>query len=186
CGGCHQPPDFTDFAFHNTGAAQEEFDALHGAGAFAALDVPALSARNADLGRWTAAFKAIPTAANAQQTDLGLWVVFGNPDMPSAQGPLLGLLCASPPCTPDAVLPLTIARFKTPGLRDLEDSPPFLHNGRADTIEAVVQHYIDTAALARAGKLRNPDPLFANVALTADDIAPLAAFLRSLTEDYTD
>ncbi|MEZ0229340.1 MAG: hypothetical protein ACAI25_11995, partial [Planctomycetota bacterium] len=30
---CHAPPDFTDFGFHNMGVAQEEYDAVHGAGA---------------------------------------------------------------------------------------------------------------------------------------------------------
>src|SRR6185503_11795639 len=43
CIACHAAPDFTDFKFHNTGAAQEEYDALHGAGAFAKLDMPALA-----------------------------------------------------------------------------------------------------------------------------------------------
>jgi cytochrome c peroxidase len=196
CAGCHPPPELTDFAFHNTGAAQEEYDALHGAGAFAALAVPTLAQRRADPNRFLPAsaahpnalaiFKAIPTAADPSLTDLGLWNVFANDDLPLAQAPLTALLCPAGGCTPDTLLPRTIALFKTPGLRDLEDAPPFLHNGRADTIEAVVQHYIDMAALARAGKLRNADPRLASVDLAAADIAPLAAFLRSLTEDYTD
>jgi hypothetical protein len=40
CVACHTPPTFTDFEFHNTGATQEECDAIHGVDAFAALDVP--------------------------------------------------------------------------------------------------------------------------------------------------
>ena len=30
CVACHAPPDFTDFAFHNNGAAQDEYDAMQG------------------------------------------------------------------------------------------------------------------------------------------------------------
>ena len=45
CVACHSPPDFTDFLFHNTGAAQEEYDAIHGAGSFMALAIPPLCVR---------------------------------------------------------------------------------------------------------------------------------------------
>ncbi len=34
CVACHPAPSFTDFAFHNTGAAQAEYDSAHGPGAF--------------------------------------------------------------------------------------------------------------------------------------------------------
>src|SRR5262249_26019765 len=45
CAACHQAPNFSDFAFHNTGASQEEYDGVHGAGTFAALAIPDLSQR---------------------------------------------------------------------------------------------------------------------------------------------
>jgi hypothetical protein len=40
------------------------------------------------------------------------------------------------------------------------------------------------SALARAGKLRNPAPELSGIFLKETDIAPLAAFLRALNEDY--
>jgi hypothetical protein len=41
CAACHQASDFTDFSFHNTGVSQDEYDSVHGAGAFAQLHIPA-------------------------------------------------------------------------------------------------------------------------------------------------
>ena len=43
------------------------------------------------------------------------------------------LLVGTPP--PAVALPLTIALFKTPNLRDLGSSQPYLHTGRMNTIE---------------------------------------------------
>src|ERR1019366_6007258 len=37
CAACHQAPDFTDFVFHNTGVSQDEYDTVHGTGAFVKL-----------------------------------------------------------------------------------------------------------------------------------------------------
>jgi len=48
CVACHPAPSFTDFGVHNTGAAQSEYDALHGPGRFAALVIPGLRTRNAN------------------------------------------------------------------------------------------------------------------------------------------
>ncbi len=45
CVSCHPAPEFTDFRFHNTGAAQEEYDAVHGAGSFMRLTVPSYAER---------------------------------------------------------------------------------------------------------------------------------------------
>jgi cytochrome c peroxidase len=86
----------------------------------------------------------------------------------------------------DQGLPTTIARFKTPTLRDLEDSAPYFHNGSKSTFTDVVEFYINSSQLAREGLLRNPPPEFQGMSLGPSDIAALAAFLASLTEDYDD
>jgi len=66
CVACHHPARFTDYAFHNTGVAQMEYDGVHGDGAFDKLDVDPSkrgdttyrsraakdSPASADLGRW--------------------------------------------------------------------------------------------------------------------------------------
>ena len=80
--------------------------------------------------------------------------------------------------------PWRLRRFKTPGLRDLGHSAPYLHTGRSDTLESVIGLYGKFSSFARAGTMRNPDPLLSGIALQPGDVAALAAFLKSLNEDY--
>ena len=89
------------------------------------------------------------------------------------------------PCPSDAILlKRAIARFKTPGLRDLNHSAPYMHNGQFDTLSDIITFYQDISALARAGTLRNGASQLQGIALLAGDAASLVAFLRSLNEDY--
>lgn len=203
CVACHPPPAFTDVAFHNTGAAQEEYDALHGAGSFAALAVPDAAARAADPDAYLPAtpahpnargrFRAVPTALDPERTDLGLWNVLLNPDFARGghQRRLARLVCRArelgPGCVrggADALLAGAIALFKTPGLRDLGHSGPYNHNGQLARLEDVVSFYIRTSDLAARGQLRNGAPALARMRIGASDIAGLGAFLRALNEDY--
>jgi hypothetical protein len=276
CIACHAPPAFTDFLFHNNAAAQEEYDAIFGNGAFMALSVPGLSARQSNYNAFlppttnhpyaTGNFELPPAAGNPGQVDLGLWNVFANPDFPSPQAALQQVLpqlfSVSPPqiagaamngnsftfygtngppgwtyyvltttnlqwplslwtvistnafdgegnfsftnatapgategfyalalgtICPDAALPQTIALFKTPTVRDLVSSEPYLHTGQMDTIEEVLAFYLNFSALARAGMVRNAAPQLSGISLDQSAIAPLAAFLRALDEaDYAD
>ena len=199
CVACHTPPNFTDFKFHNTGASQVEYDAVHVPGAFAALAVPDLATRNADFDAYlppsashpdaTGRFRSPASAKKDGYTDLGAWNVFANPDMPNPQATLTEILCDEfnlgvGRCTPEVVLPLALAYFKTPTVRDLGQSNPYLHNGAMDMIEDVINFYMTTSKLAREGRLRNASPELSSVNFNAADVAPLAAFLRSLNEDY--
>ncbi len=194
CISCHAPPKFTDFRFHNTGAAQEEYDAIHGVGAFDQLEIPIYAERAANYEAFLPAtpqhpygsnrFRSVPEANAPGQTDLGLWNVFANPDYPTAQAAILRTITDGVPVTRSALLPRTIALFKTPGLRDLADSQPYLHTGIKDTIEDVIDFYRTSSDLARQNLLRNGDRLLLKIQLAPGDSATLAAFLRSLTEDY--
>jgi cytochrome c peroxidase len=83
---------------------------------------------------------------------------------------------------PEAALPATIARFKTPTVRDLVSSEPYLHTGRMDTIEDVIAFYQNFSAQARAGNVRNADPQLSGISLDGSATGPLAAFLRALDE----
>ena len=193
CLACHAPPNFTDFGFHNTGAAQEEFDSIHGDGAFSNLSIPTLSDRlkNPDAflpatgahPKATGVFRSIPTASDPLRTDLGVWNIYGNPDMPATQKHILASLNIKH-ANPEAVLSRCVAAFKTPGLRDLPDSAPFLHTGRMDEIVDVLHFYQRFSALARAGTVRNSDPEIAKININGADVDALNAFLLSLTEDY--
>lgn len=197
CVACHPAPNFTDFKLHNTGTTQKEYDRIHGAGRFMELSIPDLATRNANYDRFLPAteshptalepFRAIPRSGNPALTDLGLWNVFANPDMPGPQSTIRAILCDDQqPCPlSDAVLlDRAIARFKTPGLRDLGHSAPFMHNGQFDRLEQIVDFYREASDLRRAGRLRNGDQELESIRLTDRDVGPLAAFLKSLNEDY--
>ena len=195
CAACHAPPNFTDFRFHNTGVSQEEYDAANGEGAFAALAVPSLAVRSADYDSYlpasanhpnaTERFRHAAVAGSPQYADLGLWNVYLNPDIPAPQMNLTSVVCANiQNCAVDQGLAGTIAQFKTPTLRDLEDSAPYFHNGSKLTFNDVVQFYVTNSEVARVGLLRNAPPEFQGMSIDTDDIPALAAFLISLTEDY--
>jgi hypothetical protein len=109
---------------------------------------------------------------------------FSIPVLPETAGAFFRLSLKMP--ASDEVLPRTIALFKTPTLRDLAHSGPYLHTGRMNTIEGVLRFYQKFATKARRGQVRNADPELAKIFLSESDIGPLAAFIRSLNEDYTD
>lgn len=276
CVACHTPPDFTDFLFHNNGAAQEEYDSIHGPGSFMNLAIPALSVRQTNYDAYLppttnhpyalGTFITPPTLAQPRQVDLGLWNVFANPDFPNPQPSLQAILpqlLSMPPATPQIkaetlqannfifsgingtpgwtyyvlastnlqlppsgwnivltntfdsqgnfsvtnatppnaqgfyqlsvagpppamALPLTIALFKTPNLRDLGSSEPYLHTGRMNTLEDVIAFYQNFSSLSRAGAVRNGAIQLNGISLNSSAVTPLVAFLSSLNEDYFD
>ena len=197
CASCHTAPDFTDFGFHNNGLTQDEYDGVHGSGAFAALHIPGLAERSANPNAFlpqtpnhpqaTETFRRPASATNINYVDLGMWNIYLNTDYPNPQSNLGLFVCASgKDCSVDQGLASTIALFKTPDLRDLVDSAPYFHNGSRAQIPDVINFYIKSSALAKAGQLRNAPPEFANMSLSADDVDALTAFLLSLTEDYDD
>jgi hypothetical protein len=197
CITCHMAPNFTDFKLHNTGTTQREYDAIHGANQFSSLVIPNKATRDANPNQFLPAteahpaalepFRAIPSLASPGLTDLGVWNVFANPDMPNAQMKIRTILCDDQqpcPLTDAVLLDRSIARFKTPGLRDLSHSAPYMHNGQFDTLNDIVTFYRDISTLARGGNLRNGAPELQGIALLAGDATSLVAFLRSLNEDY--
>jgi Di-haem cytochrome c peroxidase len=195
CLACHAAPNFTDFKLHNTGIAQNEYDGIHGNGSFMGLAIPNLATRTSnDLPASeahptaTEFFRSIPVLANPALTDLGVWNIFLNPDMPNPQAKIRAILCDEHlpgACPADSVLlDESIARFKTPGLRNLGHSAPYMHNGLFNTLDNAVGFYLSSSSASRAGTLRNPANSLRGIALIPADIAPLVAFLKSLNEDY--
>jgi cytochrome c peroxidase len=199
CIVCHVPPQFTDHRLHNTGVSQTDYDAVFGPGAFAELKIPGLAERNRQADSYLPAsvqhpgaqsrFRSAPSRDHPGFADLGVWNVFANPDFPKPQGALGQMLCDSQAqrvrdCTPSVLLLSAVARFKTPSIRDLGHSDPYFHAGSAATLEEVVAFYARVSDLARAGRLRNGAPELRDVRLSDDDLRALAAFLRSLNEDY--
>jgi hypothetical protein len=195
CLACHAAPNFTDFKLHNTGTTQREYDSIHGVNSFAALTIPTLATRTSnDLPATeqhpgaTEFFRSIPVRANPALTDLGVWNIFLNPDMPNPQRKIRAIMCDEHlplPCPTDSVLlDEAVARFKTPGLRDLDHSAPYMHNGQFATLNDIIRFYIEVSGQAREGTLRNGAVQLQSIALTTGDVASLVAFLKSLNEDY--
>ena len=83
CAACHTAPNFTDFRFHNTGVAQEEYDNANGTGSFMNLAVPTLAQRNQNFDQYmpvsalhpnaTEQFRHHAVAGQSNFADLGLW-----------------------------------------------------------------------------------------------------------------
>ena len=79
--------------------------------------------------------------------------------------------------------------FRTPTLRNLRFTFPFMHNGSFKSIREILEFYQDISQ----GKSRNPavpidsiDPLARNLKLKARDFAPIENFLLSLNDDSFD
>ncbi len=199
CISCHPAPQFTDYRFHNNGVSQLEYDSIFGEGSFSALEIPDLALRNSHHDAYLPVTSKHPNASNRFRSalsknkpgyaDLGVWNILGNPDLPEPQASLNKILCKpfghiSEPCTPEKMLPLTIAHFKTPSIRDLGHSEPYFHSGAMNSSEDVLHFYVKSSQLARAGKIRNASPELSSILIDASAASPLAAFLRSLNEDY--
>jgi len=74
-----------------------------------------------------------------------------------------------------------IGAFKTPGLRNVELTAPYMHDGSEATLEAVVEFY-------NKGGAANPflDELMQPLNLTDEEQAQLVEFLKALTSDDLD
>lgn len=86
-------------------------------------------------------------------------------------------------------VPSDMGRFRTPSLRNVAVTAPYFHDGSADTLEEVLDHY------ARAGRqitegpragdgAKNPhkDGMIVGFQASAAEIADIIAFLESLTD----
>lgn len=180
CASCHTAPTFSDFAFHNTGIAQEEYDTTHGRNSFWNLYIPTLGKRDFTSEQ----FASLVDRNRPGRTDLGLWNTWKNPSLAKPQIAIEKTLCPKSSCTPDSIAEKAIARFKTSGLRDLADSAPYFHTGKISTMEESVLFYVRSASLARKNLLRNADSELTKIHLRQSDVKPLTDFLLSLTEDY--
>ncbi len=74
----------------------------------------------------------------------------------------------------------TRGQFRTPTLRDLEHSGPYMHAGQMATLEEVVDFYVDGGATPVSGTL---DADIAPLTLSDEERSDLLAFLRALSTD---
>jgi cytochrome c peroxidase len=75
--------------------------------------------------------------------------------------------------------------FKVPFLRNIELTYPYMHDGRFNTLEEVVEHYSTgiQASPNLADQLRNEDGTPRRFNFTAEEKAALVAFLKTVTDD---
>jgi len=75
-----------------------------------------------------------------------------------------------------------MAKFKTPTLRNIAVSGPYMHDGRFETLEEVIEHYNSGGHFSAT-----VDPLMKNIGegllLSQQDKQALLAFLRTLTDE---
>lgn len=103
-----------------------------------------------------------------------MWNAYLNADIPNPQSDSQQVVCANMQnCTVDQGLATTIAQFKTPTLRDLEDSAPYFHHGSKAKFDEVVNFYIRASQSMRAGTLRNGDVQLGAISLSAGDLDAL-------------
>ena len=73
---------------------------------------------------------------------------------------------------------LTKGAFKTPSLRNVAQTAPYFHDGSAQTLADVVEHY------AKGGVVKeNISPNMIKPNLSAQDKTDLVAFLKALTSE---
>lgn len=72
--------------------------------------------------------------------------------------------------------------FKTPGLRNVERTAPYMHNGAFKTLEEVVEFYNDGGGRGRGQNPYSQDSKVAKLDLTEQQKKDLVAFLKSLND----
>jgi cytochrome c peroxidase len=74
-----------------------------------------------------------------------------------------------------------IGRFKTPTLRNIALTAPYMHNGKFKTLDEVLEFYNDTKSVVPNG-IYTDSVLAKPLGLSADELKDLKAFLLSLTD----
>ena len=67
--------------------------------------------------------------------------------------------------------------FRTPSLRNLDFSKPFMHDGRFSTLDEVIDHYVSGGQSST-----NLSPILRPLDLSPEDRSALKAFIRTLTD----
>jgi cytochrome c peroxidase len=74
-------------------------------------------------------------------------------------------------------------KFKTPSLRNVEKTPPYMHNGSKASLESVLQHY--ASGVKTSATLDHKLQENGNIGIPLTDVeqAQIIAFLKTLTDD---
>jgi cytochrome c peroxidase len=77
-------------------------------------------------------------------------------------------------------------KFRTPSLRNVALTAPYMHDGSIPTLEAVIKdHYALAGRAAKSGKGPSPmrSSLIAGFEITPQEVSDVVAFLNSLTDE---
>lgn len=169
CATCHTPPLFTDLSFHNMGISQSEYDHVNGERSFAALEIPG----TAQAERPSRQFRETPSLKKPGCADLGYWNFVDLSNSPLRRTGE----------SDDRFLQRMIATFKTPTLRNLAYTSPYMHTGGFTTLESALTELMRLSEMGRAGRVREGDEELAKIMISEADVGPLVAFLTTLNED---
>ncbi len=178
CSDCHNTPLLSDNRFHNIGVAQmgpavpTEAECPAG-GVCDCVEVPAgTAADGSEIPRkdaknclpWGARDGLLKLQKNALRRDS----VWSDDPTDSSRRWFMDLTAADVPK----------GAWRTPSLRDVALTAPYMHNGSIATLEDVVEHYDRGGATSNAVGYATPQlrPLF----LSAQDKSDLVAFLKTL------
>ena len=134
--------------------------------------VPELTRGHTKSPRPDSRFLSNPTPADTELADLGYW---------NWVDPATAVERAEGEREKD-FLERMAGAFRTPTLRNLPRTGPYMHNGAYDSIEATVREIVRINELARADMLRNIDADYRVMNLSQDDVPQLTAFLASIDE----
>src|SRR4028119_2300296 len=170
CAGCHGGPEFTNASIKSVDTQR----------------LKRMRVGNTAEAVYDNAFYNIGVRPTSEDLGVGGKDAFGNPLSESRlaqQGRFQSLLNA-PPNIPVAANERITAdgAFKTPGLRNIELTAPYFHNGGTLTLEQVVDFY-NRGGDFRENNIDNVDVGIRNLNLTPEQKASLVAFMKSLTDD---
>jgi cytochrome c peroxidase len=178
-GAAVQPPLLAETAVYDTG--------WYNIGVRPTADDPGLNGQDpfGNFLSWTRLFQALPDPGIIRVPGGGLGCPTSPPAAPATSpfagevlNPLTGLPLLSGPLT--AAEPTDVpGTFKVPGLRNVELSGPYFHNGGKSTLLQAVELYDD------GGNFDNPTlaPLIRPLGMTAAQVKALVAFMVAFTDD---
>jgi cytochrome c peroxidase len=202
CINCHAGPELTKASVRQARGGDSAITAMAMASGTALYDTGfyniSVTPTTDDLGRGGQDFQGLPLAY-ARQALFGRqhiaqigFPIFGNDHLPAKSdddgAPVCQDLNHNGVCDPDeAILPqfqrvAVDGAFKTPGLRNVELTGPYFHNGGMATLRQVVQFYNRGGNFCRFNG-RNLAPNIQPLNLSPKQEKQLVAFLVSLTDE---
>lgn len=79
--------------------------------------------------------------------------------------------------------PEDVGKFKTPSLRNIEKTPPYMHNGSFQTLEEVLQHYNSGVKVSATLDTLLQQNNITGIPLTNAEQQKIIAFLKTLTDE---